>query len=201
MQPHDLYILAVYQTQLSTLSTSISIARNAQWWCNNTPMHTTNLVNTYVQVSVRANNKAIQLGKIAKKNCSLSRPSHYAAMRASSSDCLVVYSPTSLVVYPKTIWTFWSLVGVAKNVTKGEFQSWQCEFFKPRKASLDWTALILSVCEEKTIRKTRSNSFIMSYCAPANRIINIQEKQLTHNQCKWTRNRPQNGRRAISTSR
>ena len=62
---------------------------------------------------------------------------------------------------------------------EGEIQSWQCEFFKPRKASLDWTALILDVCEETTIGDIQSNSFIMSYCATTNKIINIQGKQLT----------------------
>jgi len=76
------------------------------------------------------------------------------------------------------------IAGVAENVTKGEFQSWQCEFFKPRKASLDWTALIIDVCEEKTIGGRQSNSFIMSYWATTNNIINIQGKQLTHSQYK-----------------
>ena len=73
---------------------------------------------------------------MAKKDCSLSRPSHYAAMRASSSDCLIVYLPTSLVVYPKTIWTFWSLAGVAKNVTKGDFNRDSASSFELRKAPL-----------------------------------------------------------------
>jgi len=36
------------------------------------------------------------------------------------------------------------------------------------------------VSEETTIGEIQSNSFIMSYCATTNKIINIQGKQLTH---------------------
>jgi len=54
--------------------------------------------------------------------------------------------------------------------------------FEPRKAPLDWTALIKGVCEEKTIGGRQSNSFIMSYCATTNKIINIQGKQLIYDQ-------------------
>ena len=163
MQQHSKYILGykacIQITQLSTQSTSIPITRQAprvQSSCYNTPTNTTVQVITYTQVSgcmcgrIQLNNTNRQNGQ---KNCSLFRPSCYATIRASSSDCLVVYSPTSLVVYPKTIWAFWGLSGVATNVTKGEFQSWQCEFFEPIKAPLGWTALIIDVCEETTIGK------------------------------------------------
>jgi len=56
-------------------------------------------------------------------------------------------------------------------VTKGEFQSWQCEFFEQTEAPLGLTALILDVCEETTIGNTLSNSFNMSYCVTVSRII------------------------------
>ena len=89
----------------------------------------------------------------------------HAPTKWRSSVCLVVYSPTELIVYPKTIWEslpFWGLVGVAKNVTKVRCRSWQCEFFERTKAPLCWTAQILGVCEETTIGTTLRNSFIMS---------------------------------------
>jgi len=50
------------------------------------------------------------------------------------------------------------------------------------------------VCEETTIGEGQSNSFIMSYCATTNKIIKIQGKQLSHDQYKSTKNRPETGR-------
>ena len=58
------------------------------------------------------------------------------------------------------------------GVTKGEFRSWQCEFFERPKAPLGWTALILDVCEETTIVNKLRNSFTVSYCVTISRIIN-----------------------------
>ena len=71
-----------------------------------------------------------------------------------------------------------------RPVTKGEFQSWQCEFFERTKAPLGWTALIVDVCEETTIGNTLSNSFNMSYCVTISRIINIPRNQPICNQYK-----------------
>ena len=77
--------------------------------------------------------------------------------------------------YPKTIWVFlpfWGLAGVAKNVTRVRFRSWQCEFFERTKAFLGWTALILDVCEETIIGTGLRNSFNMSYGVTKSRNIN-----------------------------
>jgi len=64
---------------------------------------------------------------------------------------------------------FWMGVGV----TRGWFQSWQCEFFERTKAPLGWTALFLDVSEETTIGTSLRNSFNMSYCVTISRNINI----------------------------
>jgi len=58
----------------------------------------------------------------------------------------------------------WQTLPPSMKTCHGEFQSWQCEFFKRTKAPLGWTALILDVSEETTIGTNLRNSFNISYC-------------------------------------
>ena len=77
-------------------------------------------------------------------------------------------------------------------VTRGEFRSWQCEFFEQTKAPLRWTALILDVCEETTIGTTLRNSLIWVTASQYAEILiyrettNMQSIQINYKQApKW----------------